>query len=243
MQEEIGANPHSRVGFQQETGQSGWEAAGEGLKALEHAEMQKRTGAIAVSLLACALVLFAALATLSGCSPAPAKSTATDALADYAVSDMSGYSCAQGYEGEYRFVDMTVRDISSQMDAGNSFVVFAGYENCPWCNVLLNYLNDAATECGVRVGYLDTRRNPEWKTNMDIDDYDLLVQLFGEYLSVDDSGNKRLYVPMVFFVKDGKAYAAHAGTLPEQESPTDPLTPAQQQALKQELVDSISQLL
>ena len=34
-------------------------------------------------------------------------------------------------------------------------------------------------------------------------DYDVVVNLFGQYLQYDDNGKKHLYTPHVFFIKDG----------------------------------------
>ena len=38
---------------------------------------------------------------------------------------------------------------------------------------------------------------------MDMKDYDVVVNLFGQYLQYDDDGKKHLYTPHVFFIKDG----------------------------------------
>jgi hypothetical protein len=65
-------------------------------------------------------------------------------------------------------------------------------------------LNAAAKEMHVeKVYYVDTRSNPEWKSNTDIDDYGLLVERAEAYLPLDDNDIPHLYTPLVLFVKEG----------------------------------------
>ena len=64
-------------------------------------------------------------------------------------------------------------------------------------------LNDVAKENHAEVAYINTRKNAAWQSNMDMKDYDVVVNLFGQYLQYDDDGKKHLYTPHVFFIKDG----------------------------------------
>lgn len=165
---------------------------------------------------------------LVGCTQAPAQLGGTYAsLSAYPAADMSSYDCAAGYDKEYQFVNMTVREVAAEMEAGSTFMVYAGYNHCPWCNSMLNPLNDIALERGIKVAYIDTRADPSWQSNLDLLDYDLFVELFGEVLGEDENGIPHLYVPHCFFVKDGTLVADHAGTVPSQENSSDPLTEEQ----------------
>ncbi|MBQ9068249.1 MAG: hypothetical protein IJ131_04185 [Eggerthellaceae bacterium] len=200
-----------------------------------------------VLLAAATAALFLAVA-LAACSASNAQPQSAQpkggyaSLDTYPASDMSNYDCAQGYDGDYRFVDMTVSDIAAEMDAGTTFMVYAGYDHCPWCNSVLNYLNDIAVDHGIRVGYLDTRKDPSWKTNMDIDDYDLFVEKFDDVLELDDEGKKHLYVPHLFFMKDGAVVADHPGTVPSQSDSSDPLSEAQVAEYKGAVEDALAKL-
>lgn len=166
----------------------------------------------------------------NGASPAGASSDAV--LGKYEPVSLESYECFSDYAGDYAFVSMTVQDIVAEMDAGSTFVVAAGFSNCPWCNTLFPYLNEVAIQHGATVGYLDTRANPEWKSNIDIDDYDLFAERFGSVLEADDDGTPHLYVPHVFFIKDGQLVDDHAGTVSGQESASDELSAEQQEELR-----------
>ncbi len=195
----------------------------------------------------CALALALALAACAGQSTqggsAQGGQTNLTSLEAYPVADMSGYDCAPGYDTAYRFRTMTVAEVAAEMDKGSTFVLYAGYNHCPWCNSMLNPLNDVATERGIDIAYIDTRADPSWQSNMDMADYDLFVECFGDVLELDDDGKKHLYVPHMFFVKDGKLVGDHPGTVSSQENSSDPLTQAQIEELKgiiNEHIDAIA---
>ncbi len=119
-------------------------------------------------------------------------------------ADMSGYEYYAESE-DYVYVKSSVKDMAEMMDEGKSFVIYFGFARCPWCRDAMPVLNEAAKETGTdTVYYVDTRAKEEWKSNLDIDDYDLFVEKAGDYLTLDDNSIKHLYTPMVLFIKDGK---------------------------------------
>ena len=158
-------------------------------------------------------------------------------LDSFDVADMSGYGGLSDYSGPLPFVDVTVQDIHKLMEDGETFVIFISFERCPWCNAVIKYFSEVAAEYAdsvAKVAYLNTRRNPEWKSNLEIDDYDLFVRDFDEYLDYDSEGIKHLYVPHVFFIKDGRVVYEHQGALASMGS--DPET-VLTDAMKEELRD------
>ena len=119
-------------------------------------------------------------------------------------ADMSAYEYYDNSE-DYVYVTAYVKDMAEMMDEGKSFVIYFGFSRCPWCRDAMPILNEAAKEAGFdTVYYVNTREKEEWKSNLDIDDYDLFVELAGDYLKLDDNNIKHLYTPMVLFIKDGK---------------------------------------
>lgn len=169
-------------------------------------------------------LLVVAACFLAACAGPNKSLTSLDA---YPASDMSSYDCARDYTATYQFVDMTVADIIAEMDAGSTFIVYAGYNHCPWCNSILNHLNDLAIDRDFKIGYLNTRAKAEWQSNLDITDYDVFAQRFASVLPDDDEGRKHLYVPHIFFIQKGQVVADHPGTVPSQEDSNTPLTEAQ----------------
>ena len=186
--------------------------------------------------IALTVTLVATLATVLLCAcSAPVVSENAAPLSEngFPMSDMSGYAALEGYDAELQFYDLTVKDIERLMDDGESFAFIAAFAGCPWCNRCIATLNDAALAEGVQVGYLNTRLDPEWKSNIDIDDYDTFVALFGDYLREDADGILHLYTPHVFFIKDGVVVGEHAGTTGEADDPSKPLSEEQVHELEE----------
>ena len=165
-----------------------------------------------------------------------------DAFAGREASDFSGYHSMEDYTDEIMFVDTDVKEVANMIDSGKTFVFIASYAECPWCNRLVPYLNDAAREAGVHVGYIDTRKNPEWQSNMDIDDYDLFVKRFRNWLEKDEDGKLHLYTPDTYFVKNGKVVRRHNGVTPGADDPEVELTSEQEEQLRKDLSEEFASL-
>jgi len=146
-------------------------------------------------------------------------------------SDMSGY---EGFtDTEHVFYDMTVAGMLEYMDAKESFAVYFGFDNCPWCLDAMPVLNEAAKEYEAEVGYIDTRKNPAWQKNVDIDDYDKLVERIGNYFTYDNDGNRHLYTPAVVFIKDGEVVLYHEGTVESHNARERSMTDEEIEELKE----------
>lgn len=83
-------------------------------------------------------------------------------------------------------------------------VVYFGYSTCPWCrnivSSLLNIVNDSNID---KLYYVDVK-SVDVKKALDILD---------KYLEQDEDGDKHLYVPDVYFIKDGKIVFHHLGVV------------------------------
>lgn len=124
---------------------------------------------------------------------------------------------------------MTVRELLDKIEAKDSFAVVFGFEACPSCQAAMPILQYEAQAAGRSVGYIDTRANPAWTSNMDIDDYEELTAALGQYFALDADGQQHLYVPHVFFIKAGEVALQHQGLADGAEPET--MTAAQQAAL------------
>ena len=80
-------------------------------------------------------------------------------------------------------------------------IVFFGFPACDWCQVYAPVLDEAAREQGVgKIYYLNIME----MRKADTDEYKKLVELTSDYLGNDENGNKRIYVPDSYYIKDGK---------------------------------------
>ena len=77
--------------------------------------------------------------------------------------------------------------------------MFFGFKECKWCQSYVPILNSVIEENNIDTVYYCNIK--EDRAN-DTDDYRKLVELLNDYLHLDDNGNKRVYVPDVYFIKD-----------------------------------------
>ena len=185
-----------------------------------------------------ALILIALFA-LSGCGQQASQSessvgtaTVEDIFAEGPAVDLTVYKSMKDSKEESMFTDVEVKDIAKLMDEKKTFVFMATFADCPYCNRVIPYVNEAAKKAGLHVGYLDTRKNPKWENNTDIKDYDIFTKYFGEYLKKDNDGAPHLYTPHTFFIKEGKVVADHQGVIDGADDPNEELTAGQEKDLR-----------
>lgn len=108
-------------------------------------------------------------------------------------------------------------------------VIYFGFPGCPWCRNMIPVLFEVASFNNINTIYYFNPR--DIRTNGD-DEYQKLVNILGDYLLQNDNGEKTLYVPDVYFVKNGKIIGNHLSTVDSQTDPYTPLTEEQTKELK-----------
>ena len=192
-------------------------------------------------------MLFAILAMLPACGSTESGGSTDDTKANVAFAskdpvDLGDYYGMDDYDGESRLVETDVAEVVRLINDKETFAVLFSFADCPYCNVVMPYVNRAAEAAGQFVGYVDTRSNPEWQNNMDIDNYDLVVKYFGEYLEKDEDGKEHLYTPDMYFIKNGEVVARHDGVVKGADDPDKPLTSSQEEELTMILAEDFGKL-
>jgi len=119
----------------------------------------------------------------------------------------------------FRFVEL--EEIINLLENGGTGVVYLGWSSCSWCRNLVPILADTAIESGVpKIFHRDIsedRNILELYNNEIIEvraghpDYIRLLELLGELVPVyreifpiNDGSFRRIYVPVVLFIRDGE---------------------------------------
>lgn len=98
------------------------------------------------------------------------------------------------------FCYKSIEEIINILEHGTG-VVYLGFPECPWCKEYVTYLNEVAKESDCeKVYYFNILNDRKENT----ENYQKIVNILKDYLPYDDEGNKRVYVPAVIAVKDGK---------------------------------------
>lgn len=80
-------------------------------------------------------------------------------------------------------------------------IIFFGFKECKWCQSYVPILNEVIEDNSVEKVYYCNIKNDRAKNT---EGYKRLIEILKEYLYTDDNENKRIYVPDVYFVKNGK---------------------------------------
>ena len=98
------------------------------------------------------------------------------------------------------FVYRTDKEIVDILKHGTG-IVYLGFPECPWCQAYVSYLDEVAKETKIEKIYylniLEIRKN-------NTKEYQEIVSLLDNYLSYDEEGKKRIYVPAIVAVKEGE---------------------------------------
>lgn len=113
---------------------------------------------------------------------------------EYKMTDASGDNVENVFT--YRSMNQIIKILEN-----GTGIIYLGFPECPWCQQYVYYLNDVAKSKGLKKIYYKNILNDR-KNNTS--EYQKVVSLLNDYLQYDDEGNKRLYVPAVIAVKDGK---------------------------------------
>lgn len=101
------------------------------------------------------------------------------------------------------FVYKSINEIINVLSNGTG-IIYLGFPECPWCQRYVVYLNNLAKEYNVKEIYYynikDARSN-------NTKEYQKIVEILSDLLPYDDNGNKKVFVPTVIFVKNGKVMA------------------------------------
>jgi len=220
-------------------------------------------------IIAC-LIMLIAITSLTGCLKE--KDKETDALKfkeEYETYNEKETSNGQIYptvnvDEDNIIKYLSLKEMNEFLEDKKTGVVYLGYSSCPWCRTVVPVLLDAADSTTLeKIYYVDMKDKRDIK---EIDEtgeiittkeasqeyYDLLEKLDNillDYTLTDKDGNekhageKRIYVPLVLFVKDGEIINYHIDTVSSQTNPYEPLTEDQQIELYNVYSNAIHEVL
>ena len=141
------------------------------------------------------------------------------------------------------FIYATCKDIVEKMNNNETFVVYFGFKECPWCRSILNELINVAKDKEVdTIYYVDVKDirdvkeyvDGEIKTTKEGDKYyieliSLLDKVLDEYTITNgegeiSTGEKRIYAPNVIAIGNGVPIQMETGISDELKDPYSKLT-------------------
>ncbi len=106
----------------------------------------------------------------------------------------------QEVDKNHVFVYRNLNEIIDILKHGTG-VVYLGFPECPWCQRYAVYLNEVAKEQGIeQIYYYNIKEDREKNTK----EYQEVVKILEDSLDYNNEGKKRIFVPDITFVQDGK---------------------------------------
>ena len=91
-------------------------------------------------------------------------------------------------------------------------VFYFGYPYCPWCKEAVPILKEVAKQFHDKIYYVQTRDSQKELLYTDEERKELSLYL-KDYMKEDESGDLKLYVPLVVRIENGKVVDGHLGTV------------------------------
>ena len=116
------------------------------------------------------------------------------------MSDAERFAKEYDFTVNNVFVYRNLDEINKILENGTG-VVYLGFPECPWCKGYVPYLNEVAINENLdKIYYFNILNDRKNNTS----GYKKTVELLNDYLKYDNEGNKRIYVPAVIAVNNGK---------------------------------------
>ncbi|WP_302558846.1 hypothetical protein [Holdemania filiformis] len=169
-------------------------------------------------------------------TPMPSPAATPDPTVNDKSADLSAY---EGFTDEQNaFVEISLEASLEKIEQGESFMIYYGKPNCPWCIEAVPVLNEAAKENGAVVYYVDTSKPENYSEAM----IEKIMTLFEGWLLKDEEGEEGFYVPDVALIVNGRVAANHIATVDSHDPYAAPMSEAEQAELKQIYTEMIKKL-
>ena len=117
------------------------------------------------------------------------------------ISDSKKFASEYTQVQEYNVFTYRSEDEIIKILEHGTGIVYLGFPECPWCQAYVPILNEVADIEGLdKVYYYNILKDRQDNTEF----YQKLVSILSDNLRYDEEGNKRIYVPAVISVGEGK---------------------------------------
>lgn len=175
------------------------------------------------------LSILAVLMLLVGCDtdtakPSPSPSTDTDMNACVFGEDCDSDDDTPASS----LMDWPVIEFADSLDyVDDTAILFYSFDDCPYCKEAIPVLDELVKDSDVKIYYVHTSRDQRTEGDSD---YDRVYAYFKD--TIEEAGYDKLYMPSVFFIKDGEVVAYHVATVESHDPSVAKMTDEEVQELK-----------
>src|SRR5690554_146126 len=186
------------------------------------------------------------LMSLVGCNSTPSDPFITEYEALNGTTTESGMTYLDlDIPEDHRFVMSDEESILDIFNGGNG-VIYFGFPECPWCRSALMVMQEAAKD--VSLGKIHYMNVLDIRNELSLDDdgnvvvdkqgsdfYNQVLEYLGEhaplYPGLEETGERRILVPLVVSVVEGEITFSHSGTVETHTNPFEPMDDVSREAL------------
>lgn len=171
-------------------------------------------------------LLFISILFITGCSVKKTTelSSSERFAAEYSISE------------DNPFLYATIDEVLEILEDGTGIIFFAN-SDCEWCIATADILNDALNYKNIDEVYY---YNPKTLEEKSPKKYKKLIQLLEKYLEKNEEEEVQLYLPDVYFVKDGKIIGHNNDTATMNGTVDEALTKKNKKILENKYLELIS---
>lgn len=138
------------------------------------------------------------------------------------------------------FVYRSKDEIINILEHGTG-IVYLGFPECPWCEAYVVLLNEIAKNEGIeKIYYYNIKEDRDDNTKF----YQKVVSILNDYLDYDEEGKRRIFVPNITFVKEGKIiFNDNETSLISDKVPSEYWTEEKKKLFNEKLRKNINELL
>ena len=130
------------------------------------------------------------------------------------------------------FIQSRMSRIMNKIDKRESFAIYIGKDDCPWCARAVPVLYQTAEEMDVTVEYVDLSDDYSWRTEDQKEAFDRFIEFIGDNMRTDENGDKQFYIPCVICIRNGTVADMHVSTFDNDDLETE-FSDEQKSKLKQ----------
>lgn len=142
------------------------------------------------------------------------------------------YSVSKDNPFKYIDIDEVLNIIENK-----SGIIFFGNSDCEWCSETATILTEALAYKNVENAYY---YNPKAIREKNTKKYQKLIELLKDYLPFDEEGNPYLYLPDIYFIKNGEIIGHNNDTATMSGTVDEALTTKTKRELKNKYLELIS---
>lgn len=118
------------------------------------------------------------------------------------------------------------KEVLNKLESKEGTIIYFGYSDCPWCRSIISTLTDVVIENKIdNFYYVNVKKIDNFTISQ------IKIKL-DDYLKINDEGIKTLYVPDVYFIKDGDIKYHYASNVDSVKNPYKKMNKEQKNELK-----------